>query len=86
MACQMAYYGHKLIGWYFDGVTEPSAGIDGQFDLLEYFRMRYYKFVICACLCGSFRSNGSTSLVLTYRLFNFEAEQVMKTEGKESSI
>ena len=70
------------MGGNFYGFDEPSAGNIGQLYLRQHFTLRYYKFVICNVLCGSFRSNGSTPLVLTYWLFNFEANQGMKSEER----
>ncbi len=78
MACEMEQFGQKLFGGHFDGVDEPSVSIDGQFDLRQHFILLYCKRGIRNWLCGSFCSNGSSSLVLTYWLFNFEAEQGLR--------
>ena len=78
MACKMAQFGQKLFGGHFDGVDGPTASIDGQFDLRQHFILRNNKLGLCTWLCGSFCSNGSSSLELTYWLFNFEAEQGMR--------
>ena len=86
MASEMAQFGQKLFAGYVDGVDEPGVSIYGQFDLRHHFILRYYKFVICPGLCGSFCSNGSSSLVLTNWFFNFEAEQGMKTVESEPFI